>query len=180
MKLTNTRLPSTMLLCALLSHCLLLNQAAHAGSTEIHQHASKDIGSYPVPQMQLSVFRDAMDGVNVHVAVDNYLLNAPDTANEQQTALLQGHAHVFVNGMKRQRLYGENLHIPKSWLAKGVNQIAISLNSHEHENWVKDNNNIVGSVFINLESEQIVLHNYSSQPLDDTKLASEQMAHKHH
>ena len=180
MKSVKIRSTGKMGLVLLFCQWLFLHQPVFAGSTEIHQHAAKDVGNYPVPKMQLSVFRDAMDGVNVHVAVDNYLLNAPDSASEAQSEVLQGHAHVFVNGTKRQRLYGENLHIPQSWLSQGVNQIAISLNSHEHENWVKDNNNIVGSVFINLENEQLVLHNYSSQPLVETKAGSEHMAHQHH
>lgn len=122
---------------------------SNAATTEIHQHKSLDIGDMPVPKIQLSVFRDAIDGVNVNVKVQNYLLNAPDTV-VMDSEVLQGHAHVFVNGLKKQRLYGDNIHIPKEWLQKGVNQIAISLNSHQHENWVKDNSNIVGSVFINL------------------------------
>ena len=139
---------------------------ANAGTTEIHEHKSLDIGSMPVPKIQLSVFRDAIDGVNVNVKVQNYLLNAPDTV-EADSEVLQGHAHVFVNGIKKQRLYGDNIHIPNEWLKKGVNQIAISLNSHQHENWVKDNSNIVGSVFINLQSKGLVLHNYTSQPLEN-------------
>lgn len=138
--------------------------SASAATTEIHQHKSLDIGDMPVPKIELSVFRDVIDGVNVNVEVQNYLLNAPDTM-EKDSDVLQGHAHVFVNGTKRQRLYGKNIHIPQSWLKKGVNQIAISLNSHQHENWVKDNNNVVGSVFINLDTKALVLHNYSSQPL---------------
>lgn len=137
---------------------------ASAATSEIHQHKSLDIGDKPVPKIQLEVFRDAMDGVNVSVKVQNYLLNAPDTAIAESD-VLQGHAHVFVNGNKKQRLYGENIHIPNNWLGTGVNQIAISLNSHEHENWVKDNNNIVASVFINLEAEDLVLHSYTSQAL---------------
>lgn len=139
---------------------------SNAATTEIHQHKSLDIGDMPVPKIQLSVFRDAIDGVNVNVKVQNYLLNAPDTV-VMDSEVLQGHAHVFVNGLKKQRLYGDNIHIPKEWLQKGVNQIAISLNSHQHENWVKDNSNIVGSVFINLASESLVLHNYTSQPIDN-------------
>lgn len=142
-----------------------------AGTTEIHQHKSLDIGDMPVPKIELNVFRDVMDGVNVSLNVQNYILNAPDTVIAE-AEFLQGHAHVFVNGTKKQRLYGTDIHIPQQWLKAGVNQIAISLNSHQHENWVKDNNNIVSSVFINMAVPDLVLHNYSSQPLVT--------AHAHH
>lgn len=156
---------------ALASALAGLTLFAQAATTEIHQHKSLDIGDMPVPKIELQVFRDAMDGINVSVNVQNYLLNAPDTMLKD-SKLLQGHAHVFVNGVKKQRLYGSDIHIPQDWLKAGVNQVAISLNSHQHENWVKDNNNIVGSVFINMALPELVLHNYSSQPLVT--------AHAHH
>ncbi|MEP1551889.1 MAG: hypothetical protein ABJJ44_13650 [Paraglaciecola sp.] len=140
-----------------------------ASSLEIHEHKSREIGKgTPVPRIELTVFRDTMDGVNVHVEVANYVLNAPDLATkttQSPNGVLQGHAHVFVNGIKRQRLYGSDIHIPASWLKTGVNQVAISLNSHQHENWVADDQNVVGSIFIDLSRENIVLHNFTSQPI---------------
>jgi hypothetical protein len=138
-------------------------------NVEIHQHKSREIGSdTPIPKIELTVFRDVMDGVNVHIEVANYVLNAPDLATKSlisEEGFLQGHAHVFVNGTKRQRLYGKDIHIPKSWLKDGVNQVAISLNSHQHENWVSNEHNIVGSIFLDLYKEQLVLHNFTSQPI---------------
>lgn len=147
---------------------ITLQTSVLASTTEIHQHKSKEIGlETPVPKIELTVFRDIMDGVNVHIEVANYILNAPDLAvkNITQNTILQGHAHVFINGTKRQRLYGSDIHIPKSWLKDGVNQVAISLNSHQHENWVSDKQNIVGSVFLDLSKEELVLHNFTSQPI---------------
>lgn len=140
---------------------------AHA-SKEVHQHNSLDIGDKPIPKIQMHVERDPLDGVNVLISIENYRLNSPLVAAEtagNPAAILQGHAHVFVNGKKRQRLYGQALHIPQEWLSKGVNQIAISLNSHQHENWMSDDKPIVSSVFINLALEKIVLHHYTTQPL---------------
>jgi hypothetical protein len=149
-----------------------LQSSVLASTVEIHQHKSKDIGQgTPVPKIELSVFRDVMDGINVHIEVANYVLNAPDLTTKSPSSeegILQGHAHVFVNGTKRQRLYGSDMHIPQSWLKDGVNQVAISLNSHQHENWVSDKQNIVSSVFLDLSKEQLVLHNFTSQPIDKT------------
>lgn len=150
---------------------MTLQVSVLASTLEIHQHKSRDIGQgTPVPKIELSVFRDVMDGVNVHIEVANYVLNAPDLATKSITSedgILQGHAHVFVNGTKRQRLYGSDIHIPKSWLKDGVNQVAISLNSHQHENWISDKQNIVGSIFLDLSKEELLLHNFTSQPIED-------------
>lgn len=159
----------SLLVAALYS---VLGMAAFAnaspGEVEIHQHKAREVGEYPVPKIQLSVFRDAMDGVNVQVTVENYLLNAPQSAANLESERLTGHAHVFVNGVKKQRLYGQDIHIPQAWLKPGVNQVAISLNSHAHENWTVDGNTIVGSVFIDLENPALVLHNFTSQPISET------------
>ncbi|MFT4940526.1 MAG: hypothetical protein ACI88A_003582 [Paraglaciecola sp.] len=76
------------------------------------------------------------------------------------------------NGTKRQRLYGNDIHIPQSWLKDGVYQVAISLNSHQHENWVSEKQNIVGSVFLGLSKQQLVLHTFTSKPIEIT--------HDHH
>lgn len=148
----------------------LLVTAPIAHSKEIHQHASKDIGaSTPVPKIEIHVMKDMVDGVNVHLAVSNYHLNAPygaaldsDVADD---GILQGHAHVFVNAQKLRRLYGNDIHIPSAALNEGVNQVAVSLNSHYHENWVSEGHEIMSSVFFDLSKEPIILHSFSSQPL---------------
>lgn len=149
---------------------------ACASSTEIHQHKLKNIGNNtPVPKIELTAYRDMIDGVNIHVEVANYVLGAPDLAPKtlkSAQGILSGHAHVFINGIKRQRLYGSDIHIPKAWLKKGVNQIAVSLNSHQHENWVYQEQNIVGSIFLDLAKKELVLHHFTSQPIVET--------HAHH
>jgi hypothetical protein len=149
---------------------ILFSTLSIAANVEIHQHKSREIEpNTPIPKIEITAFRDMMDGVNIHIEVANYVLNAPDLATKSlisEEGFLQGHAHVFVNGTKRQRLYGKDIHIPKSWLKDGVNQVAISLNSHQHENWVSNEHNIVGSIFLDLSKKQLVLHNFTSQPIE--------------
>ena len=133
----------------------LLVVASAANGIEVHQHLSKDIGDKtPVPKIEIQIFKDKIDGVNVHVEVENYQLNAPDMlANDGEftaQGVLQGHAHVFVNAAKLRRLYGKDIHIPASALKEGVNHIAVSLNSHKHENWVKGDHDIMSSIFFDL------------------------------
>lgn len=149
--------------------------SASAGSTQIHQHKSRDVGSHPLPRLAIQVERDPMDGINVHLVLQDYVINSPATATPEgdDDAVLQGHAHVYVNGVKRQRLYGEDVHIPANWLIDGVNQIAVSLNSHQHENWMSDAHTIVASAFINLKNEPLVMHYYASQPPDNMLAAND-------
>lgn len=142
-----------------------------AHGLEIHDHITREIDpSTPVPKIEIQIYKDAMDGVNVHVDVENYELGAPDRVATKtdlnKDGILQGHAHVFINAVKYSRLYGMDMHIPASALKKGTNQIAVSLNSHNHENWTKNNHNIMSSVFFDLAKEPFILHNFSSQPLE--------------
>ncbi|MEP4892328.1 MAG: hypothetical protein ABJV04_20115 [Aliiglaciecola sp.] len=155
----------------------LISVTSAANAMEIHQHMSKDIGDdTPVPKIEIQIFKDPMDGVNVHVEVENYQINAPDMVatdgDFNAEGVLQGHAHVFVNAEKLRRLYGKDIHIPAAALKEGVNQVAVSLNSHRHENWVKGNHDIMSSIFFDLSKDPIVLHNFTSQPLENK--------HKHH
>ena len=137
---------------------------------EIHQHKALEIAAdIPVPEIELSVFRDETDGINLHINTNKYELNSPNAA--YQGKYLSGHAHLFVNGTKVQRVYGSYVHLPKSLFKGGVNQIAVSLNSHQHENYTKKGQNIVGSVFIDFAKAELVVHDFSSQPMTN---------HSHH
>ncbi|MEH6710102.1 MAG: hypothetical protein V7733_02735 [Paraglaciecola polaris] len=169
---SKTSFLARVLLVSLILGVIQVVNVTVMASTEIHEHKALDIGEgTPIPKIELSAYRDPLDGVNIHVEIDNYLLNAPNlavnTPDNKVGGILQGHAHVFVNGIKRQRLYGKDVHIPQSWLEAGVNQVAISLNSHQHENWMSGDHNIVGSVFLDLSKKQIVLHNFTSQPIEN-------------
>lgn len=150
---------------------------AAVNAKEVHQHSMQVVPTNKIPKIELLITRDPMDGINVHLNLDNYTLNAPSADNTNleyaKDDILQGHAHVFINGNKYLRTYATDFHIPASALKQGVNQIAVSLNSHKHQNWVYQEQFIVSSVFLNLDEPQLVLHNYSSQPL------SKQQAHHH-
>lgn len=142
---------------------LLLAASAQAADMEIHDHKSRDIGDYPEPQIAINIYRDPIDGVNLHIELERYRIESPSLPGDSQS--LSGHAHLFINGVKKQRLYARDAHIPASWLKPGVNQIAVSLNSHQHENWTINGREIVASVFFNLEAVPPVLHAYSSSPV---------------
>ncbi|MFT4940525.1 MAG: hypothetical protein ACI88A_003581 [Paraglaciecola sp.] len=76
-----------------------LQSSALVSTAEIHQHRSKGIGHGTlVPKIELKVFRDVMDDVNVHTEVANYVLNAPYLTTKSissEEGILQGHAYVF-------------------------------------------------------------------------------------
>ena len=107
----------------------------------------ENILTSPLPVIEIKVERDRIDGLNVLLNIRNYLMNSPlDKAKDAE--LLQGHAHVFANGKKKQRLYVDAIHITEYWLRNDVNQIAVSLNSHRFENWTKGGKTVMASLIL--------------------------------
>ncbi len=80
------------------------------------------------PELELSVQADPMSGWNLHITTKGFKF-APENASRSHVAG-EGHAHVYVNGKKIARLYGNWLHISK--LPKGRNTIEVTLNSNDH------------------------------------------------
>ena len=81
------------------------------------------------PQIQLTVHTDPMAGYNLNVQVENFVFSP------QQASLAhvngQGHAHVYVNGVKQARLYGAWAHL--DGLPKGEVTVEVTLNSNNHQ-----------------------------------------------
>ncbi len=132
----------------LLTACGMLSTHLHAKG--MHEHQDREVSGYAIPSVKLLLEQDPMDGINLHLDTENYVLNSP--LSEKETAqYLQGHAHLFLNGVKRFRLYGEDFHIPYAWLKEGENKIEVSLNSHMHENWTVKGKPIMDTVMFDLE-----------------------------
>ncbi|MCO7190427.1 MULTISPECIES: hypothetical protein [unclassified Pseudoalteromonas] len=155
----------------IIAACLCVSSTVALADTAIHQHKSLEIKlQSQLPRVSLTVVRDQTDGLNLTIGIANYVLNSPAEAERKQQTLT-GHAHLFINGEKKMRVYSQDVHLPASWFQEGVNQIAVSLNSHQHENWTWKGNTVMGSVFVNLAAPDLVLHQFSSQPL---------LSHHHH
>jgi hypothetical protein len=82
-----------------------------------------------VPTVDLIVHQDAQKGWNLEIQVTNFKF-APETVN-QNSSLNEGHAHLYINGKKITRIYGNWYYLPQ--LEPGRNNITISLNTNSHE-----------------------------------------------
>lgn len=96
---------------------------AHDHSTAINLPAGQD-----APGLEIAVTQDPMAGWNLHVMPQNFRF-APENASAADNPG-EGHAHVYVNGTKLARLYGNWMHI--SDLPKGEVEIKVSLNANSH------------------------------------------------
>jgi hypothetical protein len=95
----------------------------------MHKHEKLDVSHYPeVPAVEIQMHKDLSAGWNLQVVTKNFLFS-PESVNQDETPN-QGHAHLYIDGNKVTRLYGEWFYIGK--LKKGMHSIRVTLNSNDH------------------------------------------------
>ncbi len=104
---------------------------SHSGAT--HRHGTVEIPQgQPVPTVKLVVHPDPMNGWNLELRVANFAF-APERVNTKDNRSNEGHAHLYINGQKVARLYGNWYHLPNSSLKSGLNKITVTLNTNGHD-----------------------------------------------
>lgn len=121
-------------------------QSTHSTSMHPSLEVSSDL---PVPSIQMELKKDSKAGYNLSIRTENYTFT-PEKVN---TAPVQGegHAHIYIDGVKIARLYGTEFHIPTDTLSKGVHEVQVTLNANEHSDWVKDGTHIQATGKITIE-----------------------------
>lgn len=112
----------------------------HPHKNQHHHQSSQEISAeVAVPSLRLEAIKDAISGYNLLLRLDNYQIGMPGVAiepiNIAGKPLLQGHAHLYVNDVKIQRVYGHLVHLPSAVFKRGANQVRVTLNNHQHANW---------------------------------------------
>lgn len=108
------------------------NESANFHDAMAHEMIQID-ENIPAPTISVEAIKDAKDGYNLHVITTNYKwtpenVNAPPVQG-------QGHAHIYVNGVKLARLYSEWFNVSSSELKEGANEITVTLNANDHREW---------------------------------------------
>lgn len=140
-----------------------------------HSHMPISVPSVvPTPQLSLNLTRDAMSGFNLEILISNYVFVLPPSEMSMMEmmsvgplsadGLLQGHAHLYINGEKIQRVYGRLLHLPAERFKNGINNISITLNNNGHMHWVVEDKKVIATLTINPDMERFLLHNFASFP----------------
>lgn len=120
-----------------------------------------------VPEVGAELYADVMDGYNLQLMVKHFEIIPPikKLLASASGALLEGHAHLYVNGVKVQRVYGRYLHLPEKLFRPGINTITVSLNDHKHATWTVKEVEIQTTLTIHVGREPLVLNHYSSSPI---------------
>lgn len=121
------------------------------------------------PRIELDISRDTMSGFNLHIDYDRFELESPRYANDVPQQFLEGHAHLYINGKKVQRLYAADMHLPEKLLQPGFNQITVTLNAHDHSTWSRGGKRILATLFIQRDRKNFILHRFSTSPISTGK-----------
>ena len=104
--------------------------------TFAHHSGHKIEANKPYPSVSLKIFEDKMDGYNIYITFENFILTPGDVGKKNQPN--SGHMHLYVNDIKISRVYSEWFHIPGRYFNLKENIIRITLNSNLHDSFVID------------------------------------------
>jgi hypothetical protein len=127
----------------------------------------------PKPRLSIAVFKDVMSGYNLELLSENYSLMPPPRKGfnmrelmlptiNKDTGYIEGHAHLYVNGEKVQRIYSNNVHLPTALFRPGVNQVTVSINNHAHMYWTVEDRQVLATLFVNNNAEPSVVYQFES------------------
>ena len=106
------------------AHGAAHGDAAHAAM----ENTPLEVPAVDAPEVNIDLTPDPMTGYNLHVRTRNFTF-APASASLADVPG-EGHAHVYVNGVKLGRLYGDWMHIAS--LPEGEVTVEVTLNSNDH------------------------------------------------
>lgn len=110
-------------------------------------HALREVPAEEAPSVQLEVTEDPWGtGWVVHVVTEDFEF-APEALGELRAQ--EGHAHLYLDGEKINRLYGPWYNLPASAVSAGEHELTVTLNSNDnHAQWAVDGEPITDSVMV--------------------------------
>jgi hypothetical protein len=137
-------------------------------------------GNSPQSALSLTLTKDAMSGYNLKLHLQHYKLMPPPSdvvsmadlmsaTLDKQTGFIEGHAHLYINGEKVQRVYGLDVHLPAKLFKQGINTVSVTLNNHGHMYWTIDKKKVVSTLYIDSSLSKFITHKFESFPVVATK-----------
>ncbi|NNE53915.1 MAG: hypothetical protein HKN30_16125 [Sulfitobacter sp.] len=99
-----------------------------AGDHAMMHEAPLEVLAAEAPELSVTLTPDPMAGYNLQVTTRNFTFSPMNASGAHVAG--EGHAHVYVNGRKVGRLYGEWMHLDA--LPKGDVEVAVTLNANDH------------------------------------------------
>lgn len=80
------------------------------------------------PTLSIKLHRDPVSGYNLQLITDNFQFSGASASTAHVKG--EGHAHIYIDGMKWERLYSPWAHI--AHLPMGAKNLSVSLNTNDH------------------------------------------------
>lgn len=96
----------------------------------------------PTPSIDLVAHEDTVGGWNLNITTQNFRF-APEHAGDENTPG-EGHAHLYVDGTKVARVYGNWFHLGA--LSEGGHTLEATLNTNDHASYALSGETIAASV----------------------------------
>mgnify|MGYP002007601705 CR=1 FL=1 len=106
----------------------------HDHGAHSHGDAGQVAWAGDAPQMAIEVVKDPKSGYNALITIDGMTLSAENVNGDHVDG--EGHLHLYVNGQKVGRLYGNATHIPV--LPVGEVEITVGAFANDHRAYVID------------------------------------------
>lgn len=118
------------------------------------EHPKLEIGNIPnAPSVMIHPSRDAHGGWNLHLMTNNFTFTPENSGLEDKIG--QGHAHLYVNGVKSARVYGNWFHVT---LPKGENRVRVTLNTNSHKEYVQNGKPIEAEITLDEARDVSIQH----------------------
>jgi hypothetical protein len=105
-----------------------------------HRHDRLNVAPEEAPSVSIDVQRDPMMPTHFNLRIQPEGLEfAPESVSGDHVRG-EGHAHVFVDGVKISRAYSEWYHLPR--LNPGNHTITVTLNTNDHREYAVDGESI--------------------------------------
>ncbi|WP_226038509.1 hypothetical protein [Aquibacillus saliphilus] len=118
-----------ILFLALFLYFINQNPHSHSANSEnTHDHIIIP-ESYPIPSIKVLVTQDHSDTWLLKIKTNNFQF-APEKVGVNLPSYNEGHAHLYINEKKINRLYGKYYNL--GTLKEGQNKIKVSLHSNNH------------------------------------------------
>ena len=109
-----------------------------------HHPGHKVEAEIPYPTIELKLIKDDMDGYNLFIKLENFILTPEDVGKKNY--FNSGHMLLFVNDIKISRVYSNWFHIPSRYFNLKENIIKITLNSNLHDLFTINGNPIQSEI----------------------------------
>lgn len=111
-----------------------MEMASGSDGMEGHQHPPREVSAErPQPSVTHLIFPDVRGGYNIQILPVNFRFTPAAINRAPQHN--EGHAHIYVNGVKVARVYSTWYHLSGASLASGENEVRVTLNANDHSEW---------------------------------------------